>query len=96
MYLQPYLILSLLLFLATASCPDNCVDCDLESNNCFACVDHYELSVTGSCVSDSTVENCALYGPYSLCFLCKPTYELQNGTCVKVYSGCLIYDEQAG
>ena len=57
-----------------AACPSNCNDCDPSGNICFACGEGYEMSVTGQCISDQTIQRCTLYGPTNQCFVCQPTY----------------------
>jgi len=86
----------LLLFLIAGlvlACPPNCNDCDPEGNVCFACGLGHELSVIGKCVPDSTIKGCTLYGPTNQCFLCQPTFSLDNnGRCLKNGSPCLSSD----
>lgn len=38
------------------------------------------------------VDNCQLYGPGGVCFVCKPTFALQSNKCVKMTDGCLVED----
>ena len=74
------------------NCPDNCNDCDPSGNICFACSEGFELSVEGKCINDQTVPKCTLYGPGGICFVCQPTYSLENGNCLKNGSPCLGTD----
>ena len=85
-------LLAALLLVLAAACPDNCNDCDPTGGICFACKENYELSVTGECYNASTVARCTLYGPTKQCFLCQPTYSIENGACLKNGQACLATD----
>ena len=83
----------LLLVAGIFACPNNCNDCDPSGNICFACGEGFELSVTGQCVNEATIDKCILYGPTNQCFVCQPTYSLDNnGNCLKNGSPCLMTD----
>lgn len=89
------LLVMLVAIAAANDCHDHCVDCDASGEICFACEGHYEINVFGMCVG-SKVPRCTVYGPSSECFNCQPTYILNDNSCRKDYSGCILANSNDG
>lgn len=70
------------------SCQEGYVNCDAQTQICFACADNYQLTLLGECVPDIIV-NCRLYLNNHQCVRCLPTYELVNNNCRRDLSGCI-------
>ena len=81
-------ILLFCLLMVGKFCPQNCQFC-MQEPLCSACNKGFALTAVAACIWQS-VSNCRVQLNSTHCSVCEPTFQVNNGQCVKDFSGCVL------